>query len=186
MCIGYLLSWNSSGSGVILSVWFYPRKESLGCTHPSQALRVQLLWVPEEFGVCTSRPDLAPLGCAQLSCPCSPAPPALFLCFSPDVCVVLPAHSHSCSQLALGTGIWGLTSLKSHREAKSPHLSQEGWTGHLFLDGKCEYDGWSYTCLICEGKPPSYSGPPALPSTIGVESQQSFLPLFSKITLKNN
>lgn len=39
-----------------------------------QALRVQLLVVSEDFGLGTSRPDLAPLGCAHLSCPCSLAP----------------------------------------------------------------------------------------------------------------
>lgn len=60
-----------------------------------QALRVQLLVVSEDFGICTSRPDLAPSGCAHLSCPCSLALPALVQCFLSDVCVVFTAHSHS-------------------------------------------------------------------------------------------
>lgn len=109
MCInGYNVhwlptSWNSSGSGVILCQCGFVQESNhwIVPTH-LQALRVQSLVVSEDFGVWTCRTDLAPSGCPQLSCACSPAVPALFQSFSPDPCVVLTAHSYS---WGLGAGI---------------------------------------------------------------------------------
>lgn len=170
MCIGCLLPEEvvscSVSVGLERSHWIVP-------TH-LQALRVQLglSFQTRPWTIRLCSPELSLQSC----------PSALFQCSSPAMGAVPTAHSHS---WVLGVGFCVLTSLKSHRKARNPHLSQRCGAGQLFVD-KLEYDGWSCTCLICEGTPSSYSGLPALPNIVGVQSSNHFFSFVFKITLKNN
>lgn len=166
MCIGYLLSWNSSGSGVLLCQcgFIQERNHWIVATH-LKLWECTCWWCQRNLGFVLPGQTLLHWAVLTWAVPAAQAHP-LCSCASPLTCVWCLLLTVTAGPW--GLGIWVLTSLKSHREARSPHLSQDCWTGHLFLDEKFEYDGWVYTCLICEGEPPSYSGPPALPSIIGV------------------
>lgn len=134
----------SSGSGVMLRQcgFVQERNHWIVPTH-LQALRVQLLVVSDDLGFVLRGQTLHHRAVLTRAVP-AVQPYRLYSSASHLTWVwcLLPTVTAGSWRL----GFCVLTSLKSHRKARNPHLSQGCWTGQLFVDEKLEYDGWEL-CL---------------------------------------